>query len=222
MEDSGGNRFQKSKGRRLVLFPIPLKGHLNPMLDLANILYSRGFSITIIHTHFNAPNSDDYPHFTFHPIADGLSEEASTGGILHLISHLNVNCVEPLRDCLARLLSDVSEEPVACLVADALWQFSRVVAENLKLPRLVLRTGGLSSFLVFAAFPPLREKGYLPIQGMLFGRQEMRRKESPLNSYNFSLNVFMLDYQLISKNVKLLEFRFRIPFNKLLSSNFIN
>lgn len=167
MENSRGTRLQQSKGRRLVLFPLPLKGHLNPMLELANILHSKGFSITIIHTHFNAPNSDDYPHFTFHPISDGLSEgEASTGDILHLLLLLTVNCVEPFRDCLARLLSNVSEEPVACLVADAIWHFSRLVADSLKLPTIVLRTSSASSFLVFGAFPLLREKGYLPIQGM--------------------------------------------------------
>ncbi|KAL6327338.1 hypothetical protein AAG906_018791 [Vitis piasezkii] len=176
MENSRGTRLQQRKGRRLVLFPLPLKGHLNPMLELANILHSKGFSITIIHTHFNAPNSDDYPHFTFHPISDGLSEgEASTGDILHLLLLLTVNCVEPFRDCLARLLSNVSEEPVACLVADAIWHFSRLVADSLKLPTIVLRTSSASSFLVFGAFPLLREKGYLPIQDS--------RLEEPLQEF---------------------------------------
>ncbi|KAK0591898.1 hypothetical protein LWI29_009959 [Acer saccharum] len=40
----------------------------------------------------------------------------------------------------------------------------KAVADKLKLPRIVLRTGGASSFVVFAAFPLLRERGYLPIQ----------------------------------------------------------
>nr|XP_048325483.1 UDP-glycosyltransferase 76B1-like [Ziziphus jujuba var. spinosa] len=82
------------------------------MLQLANILYSKGFSISIIHTSFNSPNPSNYPHFTFHSICEGLAE----------------------------------------------------IAESLKLLRVVLRTGSASSFLAFAAFPLLRERGYLPIQ----------------------------------------------------------
>ncbi|KAK7828065.1 udp-glycosyltransferase 76f1 [Quercus suber] len=63
-----------------------------------------------------------------------------------------------------KLLSDVSEEPISCLISDSLFYFTQAVAENLKLPRVVLRTGGLPSFVDFAAFPLLRERGYLPIQ----------------------------------------------------------
>ena len=57
---------------------LPLQGHINPMLDLANILHYKGFSITLIHTNFNSPNPSNYPHFTFHSIQDGLpATEAS-------------------------------------------------------------------------------------------------------------------------------------------------
>lgn len=156
------------KGRRLVLFPLPLQGHVNPMLELANILYSKGFSITIIHTSFNSPNRCKYPHFTFHAIDEGLFEsETSTKDVMLLISLLNTKCVEPFKECLSRLLYDVSDEPIACLISDAVFHFSRGVAESLRLPRIVLRTGGASSFLVFAAFPLLRQRGYLPIQGQI-------------------------------------------------------
>lgn len=163
--------MEQRKGRRLVLFPLPLQGHINPMLDLANILHSKGFSITLIHTNFNSPNPSNYPHFTFHFIQDGLSEsEAFTNDVVSLLTLLNIKCVEPFKDCLRKLVSDndVSEEPVSCLISDAIFHFTQAVADSLKLPRIVLRTGGASSFVVFAAFPLLREKGYLPIQGLLF------------------------------------------------------
>ncbi|CAL2242894.1 unnamed protein product [Prunus armeniaca] len=157
--------MEQRKDRRLILFPLPLQGHINPMLELANLLHLKGFSITIIHTTFNSLNPSTHPHFTFHSIPDGLSEsEASTKDLVLLLSLLNAKCVEPLRECLSSLLSDVSEEPVACLISDVLHVFTESVAHSLKLPRLVLRTGGAASFAVFAAFPLLREKGYLPIQ----------------------------------------------------------
>ncbi|KAH7841783.1 hypothetical protein Vadar_034313 [Vaccinium darrowii] len=145
----------------LVLFPLPLQGHINPMLQLANILHSKGFSITIIHTHFNSPTKSNHPHFTFLPISDGLSKtEASTGDVISLLTLLNTNCVAPFRDCLARLLAD---GPIACLITDAIWHFSQSVADGFGLPRIVLRTSSISSFLVFAAMPVIHEK-YLPHQ----------------------------------------------------------
>ena len=165
MENSRETHQQK-KGFRLVLFPLPLQGHLNPMLLLANILHAKGFSITIIHTHFNSPNPANYPLFTFHSIPDGLSKtEASTADVIALLSLLNINCVAPFRDCLSQLLSNPSEEPIACLITDAVWHFTQAVANSLKLPRMVLRTSSVSSFLAVAAMPYLQKSGYLPIKG---------------------------------------------------------
>ncbi|KAL4620985.1 hypothetical protein ACB092_06G195800 [Castanea dentata] len=157
--------MEQRKGRRLVLFPLPFQGHINPMLLLATILHSKGFSITIICTNFNSLNPSNFPNFTFHSIPDGILEsEASSKDVVFIAKLLNTKCVEPFRDCMVKLLSDVSEEPISCLISDAFFYFTQAVADSLKLPRVVLRTGGLSSFIVFAAFPLLRERGYLPIQ----------------------------------------------------------
>ena len=169
MENQIDTQMEQRKGRRLVLFPLPFQGHINPMLLLATILHSKGFSITIIHTNFNSLSPSNFPNFTFHTIPDGILEsEASSKDVIALAKLLNTKCVEPFRDCMVKLLSDVSEEPISCLISDAFFYFTQAVADSLRLPRVVLRTGGLSSFVVFAAFPLLRERGYLPIHGMLF------------------------------------------------------
>ncbi|XP_042509772.1 UDP-glycosyltransferase 76B1-like [Macadamia integrifolia] len=156
----------KRRGVRLVLFPFPLQGHINPMLQLASILYSKGFSITIIHTHFNSPNSSNYPNFTFVPIPDGLSDvqDSITDGF-SLLPLLNLTCKVPFRDCLVQLLSnaETEEEHIACLISDPVMPFTQGVADSLKLPRLVLLTSSVQSFLAFAAYQVLRQKGYLPI-----------------------------------------------------------
>ncbi|TKY59605.1 UDP-glycosyltransferase 76F1 [Spatholobus suberectus] len=57
-----------------------------------------------------------------------------------------------------------SQEPVSYFIVDAALHLSQLVCDELKLPRLMLRTGGASSFLIFASFCLLREKGYLPVQ----------------------------------------------------------
>ena len=134
------------KGRGVILFPMPFQGHINP------ILHANGFSITIIHTQFNSPNTSNYPHFRFYSIPDGLSENYTVSSdlnhIITLLTNLNSNCVTPFRDCLAELLSINLDDPIACLVTDAGWYFTQAVADGLKLPRIVLRTSNISSFLV--------------------------------------------------------------------------
>lgn len=168
MENKNEPQLQERIGRRLIFFPLPLQGHINPMLQLANILHSRGFSITIVHIKLNSPNPANFPHFTFYPIHDGLSQsddEASKADLMSLLSMLNAKCIEPFKEALSELLADSTGDPVACLICDAILHFTTSVCKSLKLPRIVLRTGGVCSFLAFAAFPLLLEKGYLPVQG---------------------------------------------------------
>ncbi|XP_050368550.1 UDP-glycosyltransferase 76B1-like [Argentina anserina] len=151
-----------TKRKRLILFPIPLEGHMNPMLKLADLLYSKGFSITIIHTQLNSPNPSLHPHFTFRSIPDGLSEsEASPKDIVLLFYLFNTKCVQPFKECLSSLLSE--EPEVACLISDAIFHFTQSVAESFKLPRFVFETGSMTGYAVFSHFSLLREKGYLPV-----------------------------------------------------------
>ncbi|KAH7537268.1 hypothetical protein FEM48_Zijuj03G0074800 [Ziziphus jujuba var. spinosa] len=157
--------MQQRLGQQIILFPLPLQGHLNPMLQLANLLYSKGFSITIVHTQFNSPNPANHPNFTFHAIADGLKgSQASTQDSMVLVSLLNINCFTPFHDWLSELLSSkISDgESITCLITDAIWHFAQGVADRLNIPRLVLKTSSVSSFAGFAAIPLLLEKGYLP------------------------------------------------------------
>ncbi|GMN41383.1 hypothetical protein TIFTF001_010609 [Ficus carica] len=68
-------------------------------------------------------------------------------------------CVEPFKDCVRRLVSDdVSEEPVSCLISDAVSHFTQAVAESLKLPRIVLRTAKTRLEDPVVELPPLKVK----------------------------------------------------------------
>ncbi|XP_052296398.1 UDP-glycosyltransferase 76B1-like isoform X2 [Citrus sinensis] len=159
-------------GRRVILFPLPFQGHINPMLQLGSILYSEGFSITIIHTTLNSPNSCNYPHFEFCSFSDdGFSETYQPSKVADdipaLLLSLNAKCIVPFRDCLAnKLMSNAQEskDSFACLITDAAWFIALSVANDFKLPTIVLLTDSIAASLSYAAFPILREKGYLPIQ----------------------------------------------------------
>ncbi|VVB05797.1 unnamed protein product [Arabis nemorensis] len=155
------------------MFPLPFTGHLNPMIELAGIFHHLGFSVTILHTSFNSPDPSRHPRFTFRTIhhnkegeedQDPLSQaEVSAMDLFAFIRVLKQSYKEPFRQSLA---AEVSEgETVCCLVSDAIWgRNMEVAAEQVGIQRLVLRTTSAASVCAFAAFPLLREKGYLPIQ----------------------------------------------------------
>ncbi|XP_021769077.1 UDP-glycosyltransferase 76F1-like [Chenopodium quinoa] len=165
-----GEMKQSKLGRRLLLFPAPFHGHINPMLHLATLLYSKGFSITIIQTVHNPINPTHFPHFTFHSFYSSLLElysKSPPSDPLAFTSAMN-NCSEPFRDCLSQILCDATaaadNEPIAALIADPIWKFAGSIAASFNLPRMALRTGGVLSLLVYLSMPSLREKGYLPPQ----------------------------------------------------------
>ncbi|XP_073126721.1 UDP-glycosyltransferase 76B1-like isoform X2 [Henckelia pumila] len=150
---------KSSKTRRIILFPLPFQGHINPMIQLANILHSKGFTISIIHTHFNSPDPSKYPHLTFHFIPVGLSEDqASIHDILRALHLLNTECIGPSRECLRKLLA--THDDIQCMITDAMMYCSKDVVEDLGIHRIVLRTSSVCSFLAFATLPLLQEKGY--------------------------------------------------------------
>lgn len=103
---------------RLVLIPPPFHGHITPMLQLATILYSKGFSITVAHTHFNSPDPSNHPNFTFLPFHDGLSDtHISSKNFIDITSTLNTNCVSPLKEILLqqRTKAYVNHEKIYCM-----------------------------------------------------------------------------------------------------------
>ncbi|KAL8210718.1 hypothetical protein R6Q57_005155 [Mikania cordata] len=146
--------------RRILLFPLPYQGHINPMFQLAYILHTQGFKIVIIHTQYNSPNHSSYPQFRFRPINDRFSEVEHLLPTIrdpsYFIKYLNRSCEDPFRDCLIELLD---EEPVACLISDAMFYFTQAVADDLKIPRMVLRTSSLGCAIGYGALPYFSPEG---------------------------------------------------------------
>ncbi|KAJ0470751.1 putative cytokinin 7-beta-glucosyltransferase [Helianthus annuus] len=160
--------LRSTTSRRIILFPLPFQGHINPMLQLANILHTRGFKITIIHAEYNSPNPSNYPQFTFKPIKDRFSAIAdqlpTNPDTTYYLKYLNESCVDPFRDCLAGLLA---EERVACVITDAGFYFAQAVADDLKICRIVLRTSSLGGLLACKVLPFFSKKAsfYLTKEG---------------------------------------------------------
>ncbi|KAH9602471.1 hypothetical protein KSS87_001062 [Heliosperma pusillum] len=163
---------QNKMSRRLVMFPAPFQGHVTPMMHLANLLYDKGFSITVIQTTYNPLNPTKFPYLTFHSLEDGLSEAYSKcppPDSFKVLADMNSACTEPFRNCISQILKDATAEtdqdPVTCLIADPMFMFAGVVADSFNLPRIALRTGALLTFIVYNSLSTLREKGYFPLNG---------------------------------------------------------
>ncbi|KAK2382243.1 UDP-Glycosyltransferase superfamily protein [Trifolium repens] len=152
----------------LVLIPPPFHGHITPMLQLASILHSKGFSITIAHTYFNSPNPSNYPNFNFLPYFDGLcNTQITSKNFIDITSTLNTKCVSPLKETLdhhIKKLANEKHEKIACIIYDGLLHFIDSVAKELKLPSIVFRTTSATNFLTYHVCAQLQSKGYLPLQ----------------------------------------------------------
>ncbi|XP_022847048.1 UDP-glucose iridoid glucosyltransferase-like [Olea europaea var. sylvestris] len=131
------------EGRKpqVVLVPFPHQGHISPMLQLGDILDSRGFSITIAHTEFNSPNPLDHPDFNFLLLPDNLSGHDTSHKIsLNAISAMNNNFKERFHEHMVEMLETQEQHgQVACIVYDTLMHFVDEVATCLELPTVALR-----------------------------------------------------------------------------------
>jgi hypothetical protein len=152
--------------RRVLMFPLPFQGHINPMMQLADVLHSRGFDITVFHLPFNAPDHASYrlvPVGTGVPSGD-LFPTGSDADFAGALQRINERLQAPFEDILREVLEE-EERPPACLVVDSNFRGMQLVAERLGVPTLVLRTGGAACLVAYMAFPALCDKGVLPPQG---------------------------------------------------------
>ncbi|CAO2142771.1 unnamed protein product [Urochloa humidicola] len=132
-------------GRRVVFFPLPYQGHVNPVMHLARALHTRGLDITVFHTEIWVPEPADYP-------AD--------------YRFVSMPMEAPFRDRLAALVAAKGEEAgggVQCVIIDTVWYSAMAVARELGVPVLSIMTSSAASFRVYMAYPTLIDKGYLPV-----------------------------------------------------------
>ncbi|KAK1699539.1 hypothetical protein QYE76_016236 [Lolium multiflorum] len=135
------------------------------MMQLADVLHSRGFDITVFHAAFNAPDPAGYrfvPVGTSVPSGD-LLPTGSDANFAGALQRINERLQAPFEEILREVLEE-EERPPACLVVDSNFRGMQLVAERLGVPTLVLRTGGAACLVAYMAFPALCDKGVLPPQ----------------------------------------------------------
>ncbi|XP_052486630.1 UDP-glucose iridoid glucosyltransferase-like isoform X1 [Gossypium raimondii] len=162
---------EQQKSGHLVLVMAPFQGHLTPMLQLATILHSKGFSITIVHPELNSLNPSNHPEFTFVSIPDKIKESQLSDEDLadklkeSLVSNVDVagslqslhkNCAAPLQKCLENILH--SHHHIAAVIYDTLMFCAQTIVNELGIPGITLRTTSATTMLLFSVLPQLGEK----------------------------------------------------------------
>ncbi|KAJ4838042.1 hypothetical protein Tsubulata_049518 [Turnera subulata] len=163
-----------AKKPHAVCVPYPTQGHVKPMMQLARLLHSRGFHITIVNTENNhrrilrsaGPDSvKGLPDFQFKTIPDGLPPSDEAQDIPSLCDSTRKTCLAPFRELLKGLNSSSEIPPVTCIISDAIMSFAIKAAEELGIPEVQFWTASACSFMGYLHFSELIRRGFEPCKG---------------------------------------------------------
>ncbi|KAL8243268.1 hypothetical protein R6Q59_009526 [Mikania micrantha] len=167
-----GSNLEKKP--HVVCIPVPLQGHINPMLKLAKILHSKGFLITFVNTEFNhqrllrsqgLDTLPSLPTFRFETIPDGLPPPENTDAsqdIPPLAKSIDETCLGPFQSLVTKVNDCYA--PVTCIVADLLMGFTLDAAEELGIPEILLWTSGTGSLICYNQYRNLLENKLMPLK----------------------------------------------------------
>ncbi|CAA7389812.1 unnamed protein product [Spirodela intermedia] len=156
----------------VLLFPLPLVGHVSPTLKLAKVLSLRGLLVIFLtteHVHRRLCGDDGLngrPGFFFRSILDGLPADhpRSAGRFFEVLFSLQAQLGENYRDLLASLHEP---RPVTYAIEDMFLPFVAEVGEELGIPVIAFGTSGPCGFWTDFCIPELIESGEIPFPGAL-------------------------------------------------------
>ncbi|KAH7841051.1 hypothetical protein Vadar_024964 [Vaccinium darrowii] len=162
----------------VLIFPLPVQGHVNSMLKLAELLslatvdvtfllsefsYRRLLRHTDIHSRFTR-----YPGFRFETISDGLPDDHPRAGerVKDIMPSLK-KVTGPLfkemmvaTDCFRH----DGRRPVTCIILDGFFTFAGEFALEKGIPLVYFRTVSACSFWACFCFQEIIEAGELPLK----------------------------------------------------------
>ncbi|KAI3458620.1 hypothetical protein Pfo_015283 [Paulownia fortunei] len=186
----------------VLIFPLPVQGHLNSMLNLAELLCLAELHITFIVSDFShrrllkhtmVPSTfSNYPGFRFQTISDGLPDDHPRAGaqvidIFHSVRKITVPLFKKMMVEKKKFASP-NRRPVTCIIADGQLDFAADFAEENGVPLIYFRTIGACAFwpwfftneLVEADEIPVKENGMDELVKSLPGMEGfMRRRDLP-------------------------------------------
>nr|BAP90373.1 UDP-glycose: glycosyltransferase UGT709H1 [Fagopyrum esculentum] len=169
------SQTSSSASPHVLIFPVPMLGHINPMLKLAQLLCLAKLNVTFLNTAYNHRRLLQYtdvearlarfPGFRFEIIPDGLPDDHPRSGerANEVYRSLELTATPILKEILIRLRDDLNS-PVTCFIADGMFGYAYDVGEEVGIPVIAFRTISSCCFWIYFNMPNLIDAEQIPFQ----------------------------------------------------------
>ncbi|KAI3470812.1 hypothetical protein Pfo_027475 [Paulownia fortunei] len=164
----------------ILIFPIPLLGHVNSMLNLAELLCLSDLHVTILlfdyihsrllrhaslHSRFSR-----HPNFRVATISDGLPADHPREGKLIMdtvrsLKEIGGSRFRHLMESTDALSDGGARRRVTCLIVDGALSFTIPVVEEMGIPYIFFRTISACSFWSYFCIQEIIDAGEVPLKG---------------------------------------------------------
>ncbi|KDP33206.1 hypothetical protein JCGZ_12728 [Jatropha curcas] len=163
----------------VILVPFPAQGHINPFMQLAKLLHSRGLYITFVNTEFNHSRLvrskgqeavKGLPDFRFETIPEGLppSDKDATQDPAALCDSIRKNCLVPFLELLSKLNSSSQVPKVSCIISDGIMSFCIKAGEMLGIPAVQFWTASACGLMGYLQYGEFIKRGIIPFKDESF------------------------------------------------------
>ncbi|GLJ08464.1 hypothetical protein SUGI_0089270 [Cryptomeria japonica] len=159
-------------GLHAVMVPYPAQGSIKPLINLAQLLSSRGVFITFVNMEWShqcmskaAHNDDDLSTSTFEflTIPDGLPQDY--GRLANLAEYLiAIQKLGPVLEHHLRCGLAEGTPPITCIIAENSMSCTHQVAYKLGVPRVIFWTMCTASSIAHCNSNLLLSRGHIPIK----------------------------------------------------------
>ncbi|KAG6394506.1 hypothetical protein SASPL_145093 [Salvia splendens] len=158
-----------------VLVPFPAQGHLIPAMQLASLLQTKGFFVTIVNTEFNhrrlirskgAEWMRSFKNLRFETMPEGLppSDLDATQDPVALCDSIRKSCLPVFRLVLEKLAAAAEVPRISCIIADGAMSFAIRAGAELGIPVFQLWTASACGFMGYLSYRQLQNQGMVPFQ----------------------------------------------------------
>ncbi|XP_051120218.1 7-deoxyloganetic acid glucosyl transferase-like [Andrographis paniculata] len=161
----------------VLIFPLPLHGHVNSMLKLAELLCLSHLHVTMLLSDHNHRRHADveshfsqYSGFRIATISDGLPDDHPRVGqrsldILTSLMRVGGEEFRRLMEATDALSGGGSRRRVSCVIMDGVLSFAVPVAKEIGIPIIYFRTVSACAFWANYSFKEVVEAGEVPLKG---------------------------------------------------------